>query len=156
MRRGYNPYYPRRRSGAKWILVLVVVAGLLFYANSKGIIHLDFLNLGNFSFSGNQSSLINSCADKVNACGQIINSKYSISVNVLNKAQMENATDANAFLSTWKGVTQPGDISDYNISSYPIILIATRFDNSDSTKTPYVFICKSDGSFEEKSAEGLC
>jgi hypothetical protein len=152
--RGY-PYYPRRRSGAKWILVLIIVGVLLFYANSKGIINLNLPNLGNLSFS-NQSGLVEGCMQKVNACGTIINSKYGAMVNLLKQTQIGNADDANAFLKTWKSSAQSGDISTYSLSSYPITMIATRFDNSDSTKTPYVFICKSDGSFEETSTAGLC
>ena len=151
--RGYQ-YYPRRRSGAKWILVLVIVGVLLFYANSKGIINLNLPNFGNLSFS-NQSSLIEGCMQKVNACGEIINSKYGSTVNLLKQTQIGNADDANAFLKTWKGSAQSDDISAYSISSYPITLIATRFDTGD-IKSPYVFICKSDGNFEETSTAGLC
>jgi len=150
------PYYPRRRSGAKWILVLIVVGVVIWYANSQGIIHLNLPNLGNLSTSGNQSSMVENCIQKVKACGEIINSKFGSTVNILKQTQIGNAIDANFFLKTWKGVSQSGDISTYSLSSYPITMIATRFDNTDSTKTPYVFICKSDGSFEETSTAGLC
>jgi hypothetical protein len=153
--RGYQ-YYPRRRSGAKWLLVLLAVGVVIWYANSQGIINLSLPNLGNLSISGNQSSMIENCMQKVNACGTIINSKYGATVNLLKQTQIGNADDANAFLKTWKGTTQSGDISTYSLSSYPITMIATRFDNSDSTKTPYVFICKSDGTFEDKTTAGLC
>lgn len=149
------PYYPRRRSGAKWILLLVIVGVVIWYANSQGIIHLNLPNLGNLSFS-NQSGLVESCMQKVNACGEVINSKYGANVTLLKQEEIGNANDANAFLKVWKGVSQSGDILTYDISSYPITLIATRFDNSDGSKTPYIFMCKSDGSFEETSTMGLC
>lgn len=152
--RGY-PYYPRRRSGAKWILVLIVVGVVIWYANSQGIIHLNLPNLGNLSFS-NQSGLVEGCMQKVNTCGTIINSKYGITVNLLKQTQIGNADDANAFLKTWKDSTQSGDISTYSVSSYPITMIATRFDENNGTKVPHVFICKTDGSFEETSTAGLC
>lgn len=153
--RGYPPrYYHAKKNGMKWFLVLVVIVVLLFYANSKGIIHLNLPSFGNFSLFGN--SPVNACIQKVNDCGDIINSKYGSNISLLKESQVQTSEDANQFLSTWKGLSQSGDISSYNISLYPIVLIATRFDNTDNSKSPYVFICKSDGSFEEKSTEGLC
>ncbi len=123
--RGYPPrYYPRKKNGAKWVLVLIIVAVLLFYANSKGIIHLNLPSFGNFTFFGNQSSSVNACMQKVNDCGNIINLKYGANISLLKESQVQNSGDANQFLSTWKGLSQSGDISNYNISSYPIVLIA--------------------------------
>lgn len=155
--RGYpSRYYPRKKNGAKWLLVLVIVAVLIFYANSKGIIHLNLPSFGNFTFFGNQSSSVNACHQKVNSCGEIIDLKYGSNMSLLKESQFQNPEDANQFLSTWKSSSQSGDISSYNISSYPVVLIAARFDNADNSKSPYVFICKSDGNFAEKNTEGLC
>lgn len=157
MRRGPIPnYYPRKKNGTKWILALVIVAVLVFYANSKGIIHLNLPNFGNFTFFGNQSNSVNACHQKVDSCGDIINSKYGSNISLLKESQIQNSEDANQFLSTWGGSSQSEDISSYNVSLYPIVLIATRFDNADNSKSPYVFICKSDGDFEEESTEGFC
>ncbi len=149
----YPPYPKKKRSGM-WIIVLLVVVGVIIYANSKGIINLGSLNFGNFSMSGNQSGT--ACIQKVNSCGSIINQKYGSNVNVLNSTIAQNANDANQFLATWKSSSESASIATYNVSSYPITLVATRFDNTDGTKTPYVFICKSDGNLEEKTNSGLC
>ena len=154
MRRGPY-YYPRRKSGAKWILLLIVIGVVIWYANSKGIINLNLPNFGNFSFSGVQN-LISVCEQKVNACGTIINSKFGANVSILEKLQVQNSNEANQFLLTWKNPSQDGEISNYNVSSYPIVLVATRFDYASGNKIPYAFVCKPDGNLDEKSTAELC
>lgn len=156
-KRGYYNQYPRRRRGGL-ILFLIIIVGVLIYANSQGWIHIplpNFGNLGNFSL-GSQDNLIQTCTQKINSCSNVINSKFGSNVSILNSSQVQTASNANNFFSTWKSKVQSGDISSYNVTSYPIVMFATRFDNSDGTKSPYVFICKSDGNLEEKSSSGLC
>jgi hypothetical protein len=151
-----NPYYPRKRHTGTWLLFfIIVIAIVLYYANSKGIINLGSLNLGNISLSGSQTNA-QACIQKVTDCGNIIHLKYSYNVSILNNTIAQNANDANQFLGIWKGSSQSGSITNYNVSSYPITLVATRFDNSDGTKSPYIFICKSDGNLEEKTNSGFC
>ncbi|MFZ1971071.1 MAG: hypothetical protein WAU65_02745 [Candidatus Nanoarchaeia archaeon] len=145
-------YYPTKRRSGVWILLLIIVVGVVIYANSQGIIHLSLPSLGNLSLGSNS---VQACVQKVNNCSSIINLKYGTNVTVLNDSQAQSASDANSFLSTWKGSSQQGNISSYNVTAYPIVLVATRFDNSNG-KSPYVFICKSDGNLEEKSSLGLC
>lgn len=156
MEKGAYQYYPRRRRGGMWIILLIILVVVIIYANSKGLINLGSLNLGslgNFTLGGNT---VNSCVQNVDTCAGVINSKFGTTVSVLNSTQVQNANDANSFLSTWKGSSQAGSISSYNISSYPIVLVATRFNTSTGILSPYVFICKSDGNLEEKSISGLC
>ncbi len=147
--------YYQRRSGGIWIIVLIIIVCVVIYANSQGLIHLSLPNLGNFSLSSSNSS-VQACIQKVDDCSAIINSKYDSNVTILNDSQAQTADDANSFLSTWKSSVQSGNISNYNVTSYPIVLVATRLDSSSGTKSPYVFICKSDGNLEEVSKSNLC
>lgn len=149
MKRGaYNYYPPRRRSGM-WLVVLIIIIVGVIYANSTGLINLGSFNLG---LGSNTSS----CVQKVNSCASVINSKFGTTVTVLNQSQIQNADGANSFLATWGSSSQSPSISNYNVSSYPIVLVATRFNSSTGLLSPYVFICKSDGNLEEKSTSGLC
>lgn len=156
MRRGRYPYpmYPpmpyKRRGGAIWVAVIVLVILAVFFANSKGIIHLNLpsLNLGS-------SSVTQSCTQAVQACSNVIKSKFGTTVTVLNSSEIQTGIQANKFLKTW-GSSQSTDIAYYKVSTYPIALVATRFDKSDGSKAPYVFVCNSTGSLESKSTEGLC
>ncbi len=148
-----NPYYPypRRRRGGMWLLFIIIVIAIIIYANSKGIINLGSINLGNLTQISSQS-----CIQKVADCGNINRLKTGSNLTILNSTQAQNANDANQFLSTWKGSSQSATISNYNVSSYPVALVATRFDNSDNSKVPYVFICKSDGNLEEATRSSFC
>jgi hypothetical protein len=49
-----NSYYPQKKRSGAWIIVLILVVGIIIYANSKGIINLGAINLGNLS--GNQTN----------------------------------------------------------------------------------------------------
>ena len=152
-REAYNNYYPKKkRSGSGWLLFLIIIVAAIIYANSKGVINLGSFNFGNISIGSTTSS----CMQKVNNCASIINSKFGTTVTVLNQTQAQNSVNANSFLESWKSSSQSGDISQYNISSYPITLVATRFNSSSGLLSPYVFICKSDGNLEEKSISELC
>lgn len=149
MRRGYE--YRRKRSGGFWILLILIGVGVLIYLNNQGITHMDIFNWGNFSLPWSQNSS-NTCVQNVNACASIIYLKYSTNVSIVSQTTASDQNGANTFFSEWAG-QQPA-LSAYNIT-YPVILVATRFDQP-KTSTPYVFVCKSDGSLYNLSVAGLC
>ncbi len=156
MRRGRYPYpmyppYPyKKKSGAIWVALVVLIIVAIFFANSKGIIHLNLpsLNLGG-------QSVAQTCVQSVQTCGGVIKSKYGTTVTILNSSEVQSGIQANKYLKVW-GSSQSTDIAYYQVKTYPIGLVATRFDKSDGTKTPYVFVCNSTGSLESKSSDGLC
>lgn len=177
---GYNPYgpysgnfYKKKNKGLFFfaVIVLVIVVGYISFSHSG--IKLPKLNLpnsSNASGSSSSSSLANQnqenqagqtltpvqmCEQKVTQCGSIINSKYGYDVTVINGSEAETSYDANQFLQTWTSSSQSNQISSYDISP-PLILVAARFDAQNGTKTPHVFICSLNGTFESKSVSGLC
>ena len=158
--KGYpNPYYPmypfKKKSKGLFffaIIILAVVVGYIYFSNNPTTFKLPSFNLGNQTSSNN---LVTTCIQKVNDCGQIIQSKYDSSVSILTSKETNSTDEASQFLKTWSTASYPSDISAYDVSM-PVVLIATRFDNSDGSKTPHVFICKSDGTLESKTTAGFC
>jgi len=144
-----NYQYPRRRRGGMWLVFIILIIGVIIYANSKGIINLSSINLGNFSASGNQSASVPACIQKVTNCGI----RYGYNLTVLSNTQAQNANDASTFLMTWKDTSQSGNILDYNITSYPIVLVATRV---PSTNILHVFMCDSNGNLGQSQNSGFC
>lgn len=144
-----NYQYPRRRRGGMWIVVLIIIVVVIIYANSKGIINLSSINLGNFSLAGNQTDSTQTCIQKINTCETL----HGYNLTILSNSQIQNSNDANSFLVMWKDISQSGNISDYNVTSYPIIMVATKVPSSNLL---HVFICKSDGNLEEATALRFC
>ncbi len=144
-----NYQYPRRRRGGMWLIFIILIIGVIIYANSKGIINLSSINLGNFSLSGNQTGGTNACIQKITTCETL----HGYNLTILSDAQVQNNNDANSFLVMWKDVSQSGNISDYNVASYPIAMVATKVPSSNVL---HVFICKSDGNIEETTALRFC
>jgi hypothetical protein len=150
----HQQQYHQQKKGGMWLVVLIIVVGVIIYANSKGIINLGSIKLGNFSLAGTGTS--GSCVQKVTDCGKIVLLKYNSNTTILSNSQANNENDASQFLRTWGGQGQSSSLSNYNVSSYPINLVAVRFDTSDGSKSPYVFICKSDGNLEETTRSSFC
>lgn len=149
-----NYQYPRRRKSYTWLIVLIIIVVVIVYANSKGIINLSSINLGNLSLSGNSTSATDVCIQKITAC----ETQHGYNLTMLSNSQVQNANDANSFLTLWRGLDGKGNlqsdnISNYDVPSYPIVLVATKI---PSSSTLHVFICKSDGSIEENTALGFC
>jgi hypothetical protein len=145
----YQYQRPRRRhSGTMWFIFIVLIIGVIIYANSKGIINLSSINLGNLSLGANQSNS-QTCVQKINTCETL----HGYNLTILSNMNIQNGNDANTFLVTWKDVSQSGNISDYNVTSYPIAMVATKVPSSNVL---HVFICKSDGNIEERTQSGFC
>jgi hypothetical protein len=135
------------------IILLAVVVGYIYFSNNPLIVQFPNWNLGQNQSSTN--NLAQTCLQKVNDCGQVIKSKYDSSVSILTSKETNSTEEANQFLKTWSPASYPSEISSYGVSM-PVVLIATRFDNSDGSKTPHVFICQSDGTLESKTTAGFC
>lgn len=139
------PYYPRKKRGGLWLVVIIIVIAAIIYANSKGIINLGSINLGNLSL-GSSNSSVQSCIQKVTNCGN----SNGYNLTVLSNTEAQNSGDANTFLMKWKGA-QSGNISDYGVISYPISLVA-----ASSNGVLHVFVCKSDGTLSTQTNLGIC
>lgn len=145
----HQQYYPQRRKGGMWLIVLIIVVGIIIYANSKGIINLGSIKLGNLNLAGN------SCTPKINDYTNSFDLKNNYNMTVISSTQAQNGSVASQFLNTWKSPTQLSNMASYNVSSYPITMVGVRFDTSQGSQ-PYVFICKSDGSLEETTKAPFC
>lgn len=143
-----NYQYPRRRhSGAMWLIFIIIIVGVIIYANSKGIININSI-LGNLSGNSTSNST-DACIQKITDCETL----HGYNLTILSDAQVQNSNDANSFLVMWKDVSQSGNISTYNVTSYPIAMVATKVPSSNLL---HVFICKSDGNIEETTNSGFC
>ena len=161
-KRHYNYNYPimypykKKRKGGLFVILIIIGLILYIYFSNTGSSSFNLSHFLNSNSSNNQqNNLIQTCNKKVIDCGQIIQSKYESSLTILKTSKVNTTLGANQFIKTWGASSQINDINYYDVS-LPVILIATRLDNSDRTKTPHVFICKSDGTLEEKSTMGLC
>lgn len=146
-------HHKKRKKGTLFVFILIIGALIYIYLAHGG--SFSFINLNNFTSSLNSNSLIQICNQKVTNCGQIISEKYESNLTILKTSQFNTSLGADSFLKTWGSGSQSSDISYYD-ANFPVILVATRLDNSDGSKTPHVFVCKSDGTLEDKSSAGLC
>jgi len=156
-------YYPaerpkKKKSRGTLFVVLIIIAAVVYIYFSRGgslnSVLPGFFNATS-SNSGSPNALIQKCNQQVENCGNVIKAKYESSLAILKNVKVNTTLGANEFLKTWGPASQVSSISYYD-SNFPVVLVATRMDNSDGSKTPHVFVCKSDGTLEEKSISGLC
>ncbi len=146
----------KKKSGVALIIVIIAVALIYFYVSSNGSLKINLpSNILGSQNSSSSNPQIQKCIDNVNQCGKVIQSKYDSPVTLLQNTETNSTDEADQFLKTWGPASQDTDINSYGAGT-PVILIATRFNNPDGSKTPHVFVCKSDGSLSGKSTTGLC
>ncbi len=145
----------KKKSGVALIVVIIAVVLIYFYVSSNGSLKISLPNLLGNENSTSSNPQIQKCIDNVNQCGKVIQSKYDSPVTLLQNMETNSTGEADQFLKKWGPASQETDINSYG-AGVPVILIATRFNNPDGSKTPHVFVCKSDGSLVGKSTTGLC
>lgn len=106
----------------------------------------EAISLNNKNIAVQESDLMKMCNAKVNDCINIAEKKYGSNVEILELKEFSDKESAEQFFNTWKEYSSLG-YSYYGngIEKYPVVLISTRFDNSDGSKRPWIFICNNDG-----------
>lgn len=159
-RRDY-PYYPvesrRKRKTKGTLIVVLLIIGAIIYIYFSKVGSFNSILPGFFNSTTSimaPDTVIQACNQQVTSCGGVIKAKYESSLVILKTVEVNTTLGANEFLKTWGPASQVSSISYYD-AKLPVVLVATRMDNSDGSKTPHVFVC-SNGTLEAKSISGLC
>lgn len=149
-------YKKKKRKGTLFVIIVILAAIAYIYFSRGGSINSiipGFFNSTSRILAPN--TIIQTCNQKVLSCGNVIQAKYESNLTILKTVEVNTTLGANEFLKKWGPASQVSSISYYD-ARFPVVLVATRMDNYDGTKTPHVFVCKNDGALETKSISGLC
>jgi len=147
---------------AIWLVILVVALIAFYNFYNKSYVLSDLLLSVNGIFNkgtiaSSNDPLISGCIDDFNICRNIAESKYDISITLINYEKFYDEESADKFFTTWKGPFQLYSLSlevmTENVK-FPIVLLATKT-TGPAGMLPYVTICDKSGALIDHSKVGL-
>ncbi len=146
-----------------WVLVMIV-ASLIVTMIVNPVIYTNLKNRVTSLFkspvSTDKDPLTETCVQSLEQCKAVYETKYEISMSLVEAKKVYNLSAGNDFYNTWKASTQVGLELEYNPnlsvgeklndSDFPLVLFAITLRGKEGL-APYVAVCNNQGNLIQYS-----